>query len=292
MKLDNIAVSDLLIIFVILIILGLFVIPASPLLVDSFILFNLLVTIVLLSLVILVDTPTKLSFFPLLLLIMTLFRIGLSIATSRLILLTGTGGHFIETAGAFLIGDNLVVGIIIFAIIAIVNFLVITKGAERVAEVVARFTLDALPGKQMSIDADLKAGNITMDEAKKQRRILQLESSLYGALDGATKFIKGDVISNMIIVAVNLIGGIIIAMYQKDYDLDLAVSTYSILSIGDGLLQQIPITLTSIAGGIIVTRINTSVTTGSIGESIRDIVRESNIVLLIPACVLPLLFLV
>lgn len=246
---------DIIIILVILLILFLFVVPATPLMVDSFILFNIVATILLLSLVIYVDTPTKLSFFPSILLVMTLFRVGLSIATSRLILLTGYAGGFIHVAGSYLIGGNLVVGLIIFVIIAVVNFLVITKGSERVAEVVARFTLDGLPGKQMSIDADLKAGNISMEEAQDRRRLLQVESSLYGALDGATKFIKGDVISNILIVAVNLIGGIIIGVYQKDLDLSDALSMYSILSIGDGILQQIPITLSSIAGGIIVTRI-------------------------------------
>lgn len=282
-------VSEILIIVGILMVVGLFIVPVSPALIDFLILLNIISTLVLISLVIYVDAPVKLTFFPSLLLILTLFRIGLSISTSRVILLDAHAGQFIDLAGKFLIGDNIVVGIIIFSIIAVVNFLVVTKGAERVAEVVARFTLDAMPGKQMSIDADLKAGNITMEQAQERRHLLQQESSLYGALDGATKFIKGDVISNIIIVIVNLIGGIIVGIYQKDYDLSQAVSTYSILSIGDGLLQQIPITLSSIAGGVIVTRINNEMGSGNIGQSVKNVLKDNSVVLLTAALALPFL---
>lgn len=289
---EKIKLTDLFIILAILLILGLFIFPPTPVMIDLFILINILSTVILLSIVIYVDSPAKVSFFPSILLILTLFRIGLTICTARIILLTGTAGSLIKDAGQVIIGHNIIVGIIMFIIIAIVNFLVITKGSERVAEVVARFTLDALPGKQMSIDADLKSGHITMEEAQERRNLLQIESSLYGALDGTTKFVKGDVISNVVIVVVNLIAGIIIGVFNRDLDLSQAVSEYSILSIGDGILQQIPITLSSLASGIIVTRINTTLTTGSIGNSIRDAIAQNRVVLVIGLAILILLLFV
>jgi len=287
----TINLSDIVLIVFIIAVIVLFTISMPPIIIDGLILLNLIFTIVLASLVVYIVDITRLAFFPSVLLVLTLFRIGLSISTARSILLYGDGGEIILLAGKFLIGGNMVVGMIIFVIISVVNFLVITKGAERVSEVVARFTLDGLPGKQMSIDADLKSGNISMEVAQQKRRDLQTTSSLYGSLDGATKFIKGDVIANIIIVVVNLIAGVIIGVYQRDMDMGEAVAHYSILSIGDGILQQIPITLSSIAGGIMVTKITEDGMIGGVGESLKTVILENNFVLLIALGILGLVLL-
>src|SRR5688572_25540407 len=170
----------------------------------------------------------------------TLFRSSLAIATTRLILLDGYAGEIINTFGNFVVGGNLVVGLVVFMILTIVQFIVITKGSERVAEVGARFSLDAMPGKQMSIDGDMRAGVIDQDEARRRRENVQKESQLYGAMDGAMKFVKGDAIAGLIIVAVNLLGGMLIGVLQRGMSAGDAVKTYSLLTIGDGLIGQIP----------------------------------------------------
>ncbi|HJV73232.1 MAG TPA: type III secretion system export apparatus subunit SctV [Noviherbaspirillum sp.] len=199
--------------------------------------------------------PTAFSTFPAVLLLTTLFRLALEVATTRLILLEGFAGHIVETFGNFVVGGNLVVGLVVFLILTIVQFIVITKGSERVSEVSARFSLDAMPGKQMSIDSDLRAGILSADEAKKKRAELGKESQMHGAMDGAMKFVKGDAIAGLIIVVVNLIGGISIGILQRDMSAGDAMRLYSILSIGDALIAQIPALLISLSAGMITTRI-------------------------------------
>ncbi|MET3130424.1 type III secretion protein V [Oxalobacteraceae bacterium GrIS 1.11] len=199
--------------------------------------------------------PTAFSTFPTVLLLTTLFRLALEVATTRLILLEGNAGHIVETFGNFVVGGNLVVGLVIFLILTVVQFIVITKGSERVSEVAARFSLDAMPGKQMSIDSDLRAGILTAEEAKKKRSLLGQESQLHGAMDGAMKFVKGDSIAGIFIVVVNLIGGIAIGILQHDLSAADSVRQYSILSIGDALIAQIPALLISLAAGMITTRV-------------------------------------
>jgi len=199
----------------------------------------------------------ELSTFPSLLLFVTLFRLSLNVASTRLILLQGNAGEIINTFGSFVAGGNLVVGLIIFLILAVIQFIVVTKGAERISEVSARFVLDAMPGKQMAIDADLNAGNITDAEAKQRREKIVKESEFYGAMDGASKFIRGDAIAGMVIVAVNLIGGIIIG-YTRGLVLQEALKRYCILSIGDGLVSQIPSIIISVSSGFLVTKISSN----------------------------------
>jgi type III secretion protein V len=199
--------------------------------------------------------PTGFTTFPAVLLITTLFRLAIEVATTRLILLEGFAGHIVETFGNFVVGGNLVVGLVVFLILTVVQFIVITKGSERISEVAARFSLDAMPGKQMSIDSDLRAGLLTGEEAKKKRAELGKESQLHGAMDGAMKFVKGDAIASLCIVVVNLIGGISIGVLQRDMTAGEATKLYSILTIGDALVAQIPALLISLAAGMITTRI-------------------------------------
>ncbi len=199
--------------------------------------------------------PTAFSTFPAVLLLTTLFRLAISVSTTRLIMLEADAGHIVETFGNFVVGGNIVVGLVVFLILTVVQFLVITKGSERVSEVTARFTLDAMPGKQMSIDSDLRAGLITADEAKRKRSELARESQMHGAMDGAMKFVKGDAIAGIFIVAVNLIGGISIGVIQRGLTAGEATQLYSVLSIGDALIAQIPALLISLAAGLITTRV-------------------------------------
>ena len=200
--------------------------------------------------------------------ISTLFRLALSVATTRLILLDANAGEIINAFGNFVAGGNLVVGIVVFIIITVVQFIVIAKGAERVAEVAARFTLDAMPGKQMSIDSDLRSGLIDKDEAKRRRSLLAQESQLNGALDGAMKFVKGDAIASIIIVFVNLIGGLTIGVLQNGYSAGEAMQIYSILTIGDGMVAQIPALLGAMAAGLFVTRTTGDQSEKNLGDAI------------------------
>ncbi|MBB3121948.1 type III secretion system export apparatus subunit SctV [Pseudoduganella violacea] len=199
--------------------------------------------------------PTAFSTFPAVLLLTTLFRLAISVSTTRLILLEADAGHIVETFGNFVVGGNLVVGLVIFLILTVVQFIVITKGSERVSEVSARFSLDAMPGKQMSIDSDLRAGLLTAEEAKEKRAHLGQESQLHGAMDGAMKFVKGDAIAGICIVAINLVGGISIGIVQRGMDAGQAMQVYSILTIGDALIAQIPALLISLGAGMITTRV-------------------------------------
>lgn len=246
--------SDILIAFVVIGVVLMIIIPLPPGLLDIFIAFNITVSIIILLLTMFTTSVLQFSVFPTLLLVTTLFRLGLNISSVRLILKDASAGKIIDAFGNFVIGGNYVVGIVIFLIIVIVQFVVITNGAGRVSEVSARFTLDAMPGKQMSIDADLNAGFFDEATARKKRKDLQSEADFYGAMDGASKFVKGDAIAGIIITLINIIGGIIIGALMNGMDIAQAAQVYTRLTIGDGLVSQIPALLISSASAILVTR--------------------------------------
>ena len=247
--------QDLLLVVILILIIFMMILRLPPLLMDMLIAVNMSIAVVLLLVAIYLKSPTDFSTLPTVLLIATLFRLSISISTTRLILLEGNAGKIVETFGQFVVSGNLVVGLVIFLIITIVQFLVITKGSERVAEVSARFTLDAMPGKQMSIDADMRGGVIDINEAKARRQKLEKESQLFGAMDGAMKFVKGDAIAGLIITAVNILGGVTIGVAQQGMPMGEALEIYSILTIGDGLVSQIPALFLSVATGTVVTRV-------------------------------------
>src|SRR5436190_10694817 len=248
--------SDLVLVAGVVAIVALMVLPLPLWLIDLLVAANIASGLLLLLLAIYIGSPLEFSVFPSVLLITTLFRLSLSIATTRMILLRGDAGHIIDTFGKVVAGGNLVVGLVVFLIITVVQFIVIAKGAERVAEVAARFSLDAMPGKQLSIDSDLRSGLIDKDEARRRRRTLELESKLHGSLDGAMKFVKGDAIAGIIIIVINLLGGLAVGVMQQDLDISTAMSRYSILTIGEGMVAQIPALLGAMAAGLIVTRTN------------------------------------
>lgn len=231
-----------------------FILPIPDFVLDFLLAINIVITAVILLNSVYLTEPLQLSIFPSLVVVTTVYRLSLNVATSKLILARGEAGKVIEGFGRFVGQDNLVVGFIMFFIIMIVNFLVITKGSERVAEVAARFTLDAMPGKQMAIDADLNAGLINDVEAKERRRKIQREADFYGAMDGASKFVKNDAVAGIIITFLNIIGGLVIGMVMRGEQLSSALETYTILTIGDGLVSQIPALMISAATSFIVTR--------------------------------------
>ena len=241
--------------FVVIAIVFMMITPLPTGLVDVLIAINICISCLLIMLAMHLPRPLAFSTFPAVLLLTTMFRLALSISTTRLILLNQDAGHIVEAFGQFVVGGNLAVGLVIFLILTVVNFLVITKGSERVAEVGARFTLDAMPGKQMSIDSDLRANLISVHEARKRRAELGKESQLFGAMDGAMKFVNGDAIASLIIVAINMIGGIAIGVVQHNMTAGDALQVYTVLTIGDGLIAQIPALLISVTCGMIITRV-------------------------------------
>lgn len=246
-------------------ILTVMVIPMPPFLIDLLLSLGIAIAMVLLLTAVYATKALDFSVFPSILLVVTLFRLALNVATTRAILLHGgengthAAGSVIQSFGEFVVGGNYAVGIVVFIILVIINFVVITKGAGRVAEVAARFTLDAMPGKQMAIDADLNAGIINEETARNRRSEIAREADFYGAMDGASKFVRGDAIAGILIVVVNMIGGIIIGVLQQDMDIAEAARTFTLLTVGDGLVTQIPSLIVSVAAGIIVTRTATSV---------------------------------
>jgi type III secretion protein V len=248
--------NDLVLAFMLVAVVFMMVLPLPTTLIDVLIGVNLTFASVLLMASVYVRDILQLSAFPSILLLTTLFRLAISISTTRLILLQADAGSIIETFGQFVVSGNLVVGLVVFLILTIVNFMVITKGSERVAEVSARFSLDAMPGKQMSIDSDMRSGQIDLDEAKRRRGKLEKESQLYGAMDGAMKFVKGDAIAGLIIIVVNILGGILIGTMQRGMSAGDALERYSLLTVGDGLVAQIPALFISITAGFIVTRVS------------------------------------
>ncbi|WP_254659074.1 FHIPEP family type III secretion protein [Ralstonia pickettii] len=238
-------------------VVALFVLPLPTVVLDGLISLNLAASIVLLCVSIYLPSALAFSSFPAVLLFTTLFRLSLNIASCKLILLQANAGHVIDTFGKLVVGNNFVVGGVVFLVIAVVQFIVIAKGSERVAEVGARFSLDAMPGKQMSIDADLRAGIITSDEAKRRREALEQESQLHGAMDGAMKFVKGDAIAGIIIAVINILAGIAVGAFMHGMSIGDALHRYAILTVGDGMASQIPSLLVSIAAGIVTTRVAT-----------------------------------
>ena len=277
--------NDLILAFFLVAVIFMMILPLPTWLVDALIGINMTISAILLMVAMYLPSPLAFSSFPSVLLVTTLFRLGISIATTRLILLQGDAGHIIFTFGNFVVGGNLVVGLVVFLILTIVQFVVITKGAERVAEVAARFSLDAMPGKQMSIDGDMRAGTIDMEEAKRRRGIVEKESQLYGAMDGAMKFVKGDAIAGLIIVAVNLLGGIVIGTMQRGMTAADAAKTYSVLTIGDGLIAQIPALFIAICAGMIVTRVQSGDGPSNVGKDIGQQVMAQPRALMIAAAV-------
>jgi flagellar biosynthesis protein FlhA len=257
----------------IILILAMLVLPLPPFMLDLFFTFNIALSVMVMLVALYTLKPLDFSVFPTVLLVTTLLRLSLNVASTRIVLLEGhTGpdaaGKVIEAFGHFLVGGNYAVGIIVFVILTVINFVVITKGAGRIAEVSARFTLDAMPGKQMAIDADLNAGLIGEDEARRRRREIAQESDFYGSMDGASKFVRGDAIAGILILLINIIGGLIVGMLQHDMAAGQAAKVYTLLTIGDGLVAQIPALVISVAAGLVVSRVNDEkdITTSFMGQ--------------------------
>lgn len=273
--------SDLVLAAWIIAVVIMIVLPVPPPLIDLAITFNLTAAIGLNMVALYIPSAIHLSMFPSILLVTTLFRLGVNISSTRQILLNAYAGHIISAFGNFVVGGNYVVGLVIFIIITIVQFIVVTKGAERVAEVAARFRLDAMPGKQMAIDADLRAGSIDASQAREKRSLIQKESELYGAMDGAMKFVKGDVIAGMVIAFVNIVGGLIIGVAMHGMTMAQAAKIYTLLSIGDGLVSQIPSLLISLTAGIVTTRVSSDRRDANLGREIStQLLREPRALLI------------
>lgn len=245
---------DLSVLIMVVLIIAMLIIPLPSWLLSVLIIINISLALLVLLTSMNMSEPLQFSIFPSLLLLLTLFRLGLNVSTTRAILSKGEAGGVVETFGTFVIGGNVVVGFVVFLILIIIQFIVITKGAERVSEVAARFTLDAMPGKQMSIDADLNAGIISEQQAKERREKIAQEADFYGAMDGASKFVKGDAIAGIIIVLINMLFGMVIGVVQQGMDIGEAAKRYTLLTVGDGIVSQIPALLISTATGIVVTR--------------------------------------
>ncbi len=274
---------ELMVLVIMIMVIAMLIIPLPTILVDLLIGLNIMISVLIFMSSFYITRVLNFQSFPSILLISTLFRLALSISTSRLILLEADAGDIIATFGKFVIQDNLVVGMVVFSIVTIVQFIVITKGSERIAEVAARFSLDAMPGKQMSIDADLRAGVIDEATVKIKRGDLEKESQLFGSFDGAMKFIKGDAIAGIIIIFVNLIGGISVGTAQQGMDVSTALNTFSLLTIGDGLVAQIPALLISISAGFIVTRVGGN--DKNLGENIVSELFANDFTILITALI-------
>ena len=260
--------SELMLPFGVVIILGVMIMPLPPVLLDLLLAFSISISLIILLVGMFILSPLEFSTFPSLLLVVTLFRLSLNVASTRIILLHGdegttAAGKMIYSFGNFVVGGNYLVGIIAFTILVIINFIVITKGAGRIAEVAARFTLDGMPGKQMSIDADMNAGLIDEHEARARRELISQEAEYYGSMDGANKFVRGDATAGIIITAVNIVGGLAIGVFQNGMSFSKAAETYTLLTVGDGLVSQIPALIISTAAGIIVSRAGSEMNMGS-----------------------------
>ncbi|HEV7882525.1 MAG TPA: flagellar biosynthesis protein FlhA, partial [Solirubrobacteraceae bacterium] len=246
--------TDLLAAGGVVLIIAMLVVPLPPFLLDLAITLNISAALAIVVTTMYVQKALDFSSFPTLLLLTTMFRLAINISVTRLILLHGDAGHVVKAFGDFVVGGNVVVGLIIFLVLIVIQFVVVTNGAGRVAEVGARFTLDAMPGKQMAIDADLNSGQITEDQARERRSEVAREADFYGAMDGASKFVKGDAVAAVLIVLINLVGGIIVGVMQQGMPFGEAAAHFSLLTVGDGLAAQMPALLVSVATGIIVTR--------------------------------------
>jgi type III secretion protein V len=260
--------ADIGLAILVMLVVGMMIVPLPPALLDVLLVINISISVIMLLISMYISQALKLSAFPTIILVTTLFRLALNVSSTRLILLDGNAGEVIKSFGQFVVRGNFVVGAVIFLVLMLINFLVISKGSERVAEVAARFTLDAMPGKQMSIDADLRAGAFDLDEARRRRGDLGRESQLFGSMDGAMKFVKGDSIAGLIITAINVVAGIIIGVTQKGLTAAEAVETYAILTIGDGLVSIIPALLMSVCAGLIVTRVASEEEDSNLGQDL------------------------
>jgi flagellar biosynthesis protein FlhA len=246
--------GDLLLAIAMISVVGMMIVPLPPILLDLMLVTNITCALLVLMVSLYVSRPLEFSSFPALLLILTLLRLALNVSTTRLILLDGAAGKVIDAFGKFVVGGNYAVGVVIFVILIVIQFIVITNGAGRISEVAARFTLDAMPGKQMAIDADLNAGLISEVDARKRRADIQRESDFYGTMDGASKFVRGDAIAGIIIIIVNIIGGLAIGVLQKGLGVAEAASRYTLLTVGDGLVSQVPALIISVGTGILVSK--------------------------------------
>ena len=276
----------------ILMLLALLILPLPPFLLDLFFTFNIAFSLIILLVVIYSLKPLEFASFPTVILVATLFRLGLNVASTRVVLMKGheggdAAGKVIEAFGSFVIGGNFAVGIVVFAILVVINFSVVTKGAGRVAEVSARFTLDAMPGKQMAIDADLNSGLINQDEARTRREEVAAEADFYGSMDGASKFVRGDAVAGIIILFINMIGGLAIGVGQHDLEFAQAAETYVLLAIGDGLVAQIPSLLLSVASAMVVTRVRGS--KQDLGQQVAAQLFDDPKTLVVTACVMGLM---
>src|SRR3712207_3516407 len=260
--------SDLLLPVCLMLAIGMLFIPMPPAVISVLIVINLAASVIVLMTSLYLSSPTQLTSYPTILLLTTVFRLGLSISVTRSILTEGTGGDVIEALGHITAQGSIIVGAVMFLMILVVQFIVVAKGSERVAEVAARFTLDAMPGKQMSIDADMRSGLISQEQARSARTALQKESQLYGAMDGAMKFVKGDSIATIIIAMVNIAGGLAVGVLVKNMSLEAAASRYTIMTIGDGLAAIISSMLITVSAGIVVTRVSTDEETSNVGADI------------------------
>src|ERR1700733_11484665 len=261
----------------VLAVLSMVVLPLPPMVLDILFTFNIALSIVIVMAVFYIARPVEFGLFPTILLLATLLRLALNVASTRVVLLNGhsgpqAAGHVIESFGEFVIGGNFAVGVVVFIILTVINFVVVTKGSGRISEVSARFTLDAMPGKQMAIDADLNAGLITQDEARTRRVEVRTEADFYGSMDGASKFVRGDAVAGILILFINIIGGLSIGTVAHGLPFSQAVHTYTLLTIGDGLVTQIPALLLSTAVAVIVTRMSGAQDMG--GELGRQLFRQ------------------
>lgn len=279
--------NDIILAIGIVIIVAMMIIPLPPMLLDILLTLNISLSVIILLICLFIKEPLEYSSFPIILLVATIFRLGLNVSSTRLILLNGSAGEVINSFGQFVVGGNYIVGFIIFVLLVVINFMVITGGATRVAEVSARFTLDSMPGKQLSIDADLNSGLINEEQAKARRRKLEREADFYGTMDGASKFVKGDATAGIIITVVNIFAGIVIGLWQLKMDIMTALSTFTILTVGDGLVSQLPALLISFSTGLIVSR--ASGQEDSLSDDIKKEMFSNPIVLAIVSVLLFLL---
>jgi flagellar biosynthesis protein FlhA len=275
--------TDLLAAGAVVLVVVMMIVPLPPFLLDMFITLNISVALAVLVTTLYLPRALDFAAFPSLLLLTTLFRLAINVSVTRLILLEGDAGHVVKAFGNFVVGGNVLVGLVVFLILIVIQFVVITNGAGRVAEVAARFTLDAMPGKQMAIDADLNAGQITDDDARTRRQDIGREADFYGAMDGASKFVKGDAMAGILIVLINLIGGLVVGMLQQGMSFGAAIQHFSLLTVGDGLCAQIPALLISVATGILVTR---STSEKDLGNDIANQVLSQQKAPMVAGCVI------
>ncbi|HEX7985935.1 MAG TPA: flagellar biosynthesis protein FlhA, partial [Duganella sp.] len=280
--------ADLVMALLVVGILTVLFVPIPSGLLDFLILTNVSFALLILLLTFYINRPVEFSTFPSLLLIATLFRLSLNVAATRLILSDADAGRVISAIGSYVVGGNYVIGMIVFLILVVVQYVVVTSGAQRVSEVAARFTLDSMPGQQMSIDADLNMGFIDQDEAKRRRKTLEKETGFYGAMDGASKFVKGDAIAGIVIMLINIVGGLVIGVMQMGMRWDQALQTFTLLTVGDGIVTQVPALVIAVGTGIIVTR---SASDGNLsGEVLKQITAFPKTLFIVAAALSVMLF--